>query len=96
VHVPGVSDDPGDWMQVSVAAPPEVGESVLKFLEREFGYRHVPNGIDWCVWEREEDFSQVTTAPCEPITKNAYVVDWRKGQGRGDVPVIIELPEDRC
>lgn len=79
-----------DWMQVQVQAPPEVGKAVLDFLEQRFGYRHVPDGIDWCVWERPEDFSQATYAPCEPITTNAYVVDWRKGEGRGDVPVRIE------
>lgn len=70
----------------------EVTDAVLKFLRREFGYRHVPDGIDWCVWEREQDFSQVTLGPCEPITENRYAVDWRRGEGRDDVPVVIHEP----
>jgi hypothetical protein len=79
-----------DWEQLTVVAPRQVAAAVLALLESEFGYRHVPDGIDWGVWERRQDFSQVTTAPCEPVTTNAYTVDWRKGEGRGDVPVIIE------
>lgn len=84
-----MSGDPQDWQQVHVVAPPEVAAEVLRFLEQRFGYRHI-DPIDWCVWEREQDFSQVTTAPCPPLTENRYVVDWRKGESRGDVPVIIQ------
>lgn len=79
-----------DWSHVTVVAPPEVGRAVISFLEREFGYRHIPGGIDWSVWEREQDFSYADIAPCEPVDRNRYVVDWRKGETRGDVPVIIE------
>lgn len=81
-----------DWMQVRVVAPPEVVAGVLDFLQERFGYQHIPSDIDWCVYEREEDFSQATYGPSEAITKNAYVVDWRKGEGRGDVPVAISDP----
>lgn len=88
-----MSDVSEDWLQVVIEAPPEVGLAVIQFLEREFGYAHIPGGLDWCVWERREDFSQVNYAPCEPITRNRYVVDWRKGETRGDVVVEIEKPE---
>jgi hypothetical protein len=78
-----------DWVQLNVEAPAEVTTAVLAFLEREFGFRHLPGGLDWCVWEREQDFSHVGMAPCSPAG-NRYTVDWRKGEGRGDVTVEIE------
>lgn len=91
-----VTDNPLSWEHATIVAPADVVVAVVRFLGEQFGYQHVPNGIDWSVWEREEDFSYIDAAPCEPITSNRYVVDWRKGEGRGDVPVTIELPEDRC
>jgi hypothetical protein len=80
-------------MQVTVVAPSAVGDAVREFLQREFGFVDIAP-IDWCVLERREDFAQVTYAPCEPVTDNAYVVDWREGQGRGDVPVRLGFDVD--
>ena len=82
-----------DWMQLTVVAPLEVCHAVREFLELRFGFRDIAP-IDWCVLQRREDYAQVDYAPCEPITTNRYVVDWRKGEGRGDVPVRLGFDVD--
>lgn len=76
------------WLQVTVQAPPEVGRAVLALLQERFGFRDIAP-IDWCALERYEDFSHASYAPCEPVTENPYVVDWRQGEGVGDVVVNI-------
>lgn len=87
-----------DWMQLSVQAPAGVISSLMAYLRAEHDFvdlASLPDPVDWCVLEREQDLSHADYAPCEPITVNPYVVDWRKGQGRGDAPVVItprELP----
>lgn len=91
---PGAGAD--HWVQVTMVVPPNVAAAVIEFLGGRFGYRHVPDDIDWCVWERRDDFSQVQVAPCEPATRSAYVVDWRQGEGRGDVPVVLPAKEKPC
>ncbi len=83
-----MSDD--DWMQLTVQAPAGVIGALMAYLEAEHDFAHIPDGIDWCVLEREQDLAHVSYAPCEPITVNPYVVDWRKGERRGDVRVEIE------
>lgn len=86
-----MADD--DWMQLTVQAPAGVITALMAFLEAEHGFAHIPGGIDWCVLEREQDLAHVDFAPCPPITVNPYVVDWRKGEGRGDV--VVPIGEDR-
>lgn len=73
VDEPPAGEPAEDWMQVSVVAPPEAGDAVLRMLKDRFGYR----AIDWCELERKEDYSTVTFAPVEPVTENRYTVDWR-------------------
>lgn len=64
------------WMQVTVCAPTQVVEAVLRLLREQHGYQDIAP-IDWCEMERRQDYSTVTYAPIEPVTTNRYVVDWR-------------------
>lgn len=54
-----------DWMQVTIQAPPEVGNAVLLLLEEDYNFKDV----DWCVMGRDEDNSMVDFAPCAPLTR---------------------------
>jgi len=81
-----------DWMQVIVQAPAEVVDAVLGLLRERFGFRDIAP-IDWCVLEREADYAHVDFAPAPPAT-NMYVIDWRRGEGRGNIIVPDPLPAD--
>lgn len=54
-----------DWMQVTIQAPPEVGEHILMVLRT----LHRFNEVDWCVMGRDEDNARVDYAPCPPLTR---------------------------
>jgi hypothetical protein len=82
----GASHD--EWMFMSLQAPAVVVEAVMQMLKTEHGFRGIVP-IDWCVMEREPDYAHLDYAPCE-VGANRYVVDWRKGEGRGDVVVRVE------
>jgi hypothetical protein len=84
-----LTEPPEDWMQVTVVAPAGVASALLAFLQVEHDFVDIAP-IDWCVLERRQDYARVDYAPCPPTTTNAYVVDWRRGESRGDVVVEIE------
>jgi hypothetical protein len=81
------TDDRAAWMSLTLHAPNAVVEGVLELLKN-YGFRDI-SPIDWCVMEREQDFAHVDYAPAE-VGVNQYAVDWRRGEGRGDVPVQVE------
>lgn len=87
--MPGLTPD-DEWMYVSVHAPRQVVNAVLAMLQREHGFQDI-SPIDWCVLERAQDFSHVTYSPAD-VPGNQYVIDWRRGEERGDVIVCLPRP----
>jgi hypothetical protein len=84
-----------EWMQLTVVAPPGVVSSLIAFLQAEHDFVELgslPDPVDWCALERPQDLAHADYAPCPPIVVNTYGVDWRKGEGRGDVVVEITDP----
>jgi hypothetical protein len=79
-----------EWMSIHLQAPAPVIEAVKDLLTREHGFREI-HPIDWCVLEREQDYAHADWDPSPPGV-NRYKVDWRKGEGRGDVVVRVEEP----
>lgn len=89
--MPDMTD--GEWMHLTVHAPTQVINAVLALLQREHDFRDI-SPIDWCTMERPQDFAHIDYAPAGPGV-NQYKIDWRKGEGRGDVVVDLSSRKDR-
>lgn len=63
-EIPDRGPAPG-WMQVTIQAPPEVGNAVLLLLEEDYNFKDV----DWCCLGRDEDNARIDYAPSAPLTK---------------------------